>query len=193
VADASFDRALSVQVLEYVSDPAAALAELHRALRPGGRLVVSDVDWSTVSWHSADPDRMRRVLAIWDGHLADPCLPRTLAARLRSVGFSDVRAEGHTFASAEFTPDNYGGGPSADPAVCRRPRRHHRGSGQPVGGRAARTRGTGRVLLRLHPILLHRHPDRLTAIGSAQGAARRDLLDSEFGSLEWGMPVRSIA
>jgi SAM-dependent methyltransferase len=48
----SFDRALSVQVLEYVSDPAAALADLHRALRPGGRLVVWDVDWSTVSWHS---------------------------------------------------------------------------------------------------------------------------------------------
>ena len=108
VADASFDRALSVQVLEYVSDPAAALAELHRALRPGGRLVVWDVDWSTVSWHSADPDRMRRVLAVWDGHLADPCLPRTLAARLRSAGFGDIRAEGHTFASAEFTPDSYG-------------------------------------------------------------------------------------
>ena len=89
VADASFDRALSVQVLEYVSDPAA-------------------VDWSTVSWHSADPDRMRRVLAVWDGHLADPCLPRTLAARLRSAGFGDIRADGHTFASAEFTPNSYG-------------------------------------------------------------------------------------
>jgi SAM-dependent methyltransferase len=108
VADASFDRALSVQVLEYVSDTAAALAELHRALRPGGRLVVWDVDWSTVSWHSADPDRMHRVLAVWAGHLADPCLPRTLAARLRSAGFGDIRAEGHTFASAEFTPDSYG-------------------------------------------------------------------------------------
>jgi SAM-dependent methyltransferase len=97
-SDPSFDRALSVQVLEYVSDPAAALAELHRALRPGGRLVVWDVDWSTVSWHSADPDRMRRVLAVWDGHLADPCLPRTLAARQRSAGFGDIRADGHTFA-----------------------------------------------------------------------------------------------
>jgi arsenite methyltransferase len=91
-----------------VADQDAALAELHRALRPGGRLVIWDVDWSTVSWHAADADRMRRVLAAWDGHLADPCLPRTLAARLRAAGFSDVRAEGHTFATTELTPDAYG-------------------------------------------------------------------------------------
>jgi arsenite methyltransferase len=108
VADASVDRALSVQVLEYVADPAAALAELHRVLRPGGRLVLWDVDWSTVSWYSADPDRIRRVLAVWDGHLADPWLPRTLAGRLGSAGFGDIRVEGHSFASVEFTPDCYG-------------------------------------------------------------------------------------
>ncbi len=47
VADNAFDRVLCVQVLEYVDDATAALAEMHRALRPGGRLVVWDVDWST--------------------------------------------------------------------------------------------------------------------------------------------------
>jgi arsenite methyltransferase len=109
VPDADFDAALSVQVLEYVADPAAALAELHRALRPGGRLVVWDVDWSTVSWHSSDPERMDRVLRAWDGHLAHPSLPRTLAAELRSAGFTNVRADGHTFATTELTPDAYGG------------------------------------------------------------------------------------
>ena len=109
VEDASFDRALCVQVLEYVEDVPAALADMHRALRPGGRLVVWDVDWATVSWHSSDQDRMARLLLDWDAHLAHPSLPRTLTAQLRAVGFEDVRMEGHTFAANEFSPEVYGG------------------------------------------------------------------------------------
>ena len=107
VSGASFDAAISVQVLEFVEDPDAALAEMHRVLRPGGRLVIWDVDWSTVSWHSADPERMSRVLRTWDGHLRHPALPRTLARRLRAAGFEATVAEGHTFATIEFTPDSY--------------------------------------------------------------------------------------
>jgi ubiquinone/menaquinone biosynthesis C-methylase UbiE len=97
-----------VQVLEYVEDATAGLAELCRALRPGGRAVVWDVDWATVSWHSNDPERMERVLRAWDEHLVHSSLPRTLAARMRTAGFADVRVEGHTFATAEFTPEAYG-------------------------------------------------------------------------------------
>ena len=104
-----FDRALSVQVLEYVADVPAALAEIHRALRPGGRVVIWDVDWATVSWHSEDPARMARVLEAWDAHLADPSLPRTLAASLRAAGFEDVRTDGHAFATTELSEETYGG------------------------------------------------------------------------------------
>jgi 2-polyprenyl-3-methyl-5-hydroxy-6-metoxy-1,4-benzoquinol methylase len=39
-ADGSFDAALSCGVLEHVADPAGSLAELHRVLRPGGKLYV---------------------------------------------------------------------------------------------------------------------------------------------------------
>ena len=108
VDDGHFDAALTVQVLEYVTDASTALAEIARALRVGGRLVVWDVDWATVSWHSADQSLMERVLRAWDAHLAHPSLPRTLAARMRQAGFDDVRFDAHVFASGEFDPETYG-------------------------------------------------------------------------------------
>ena len=41
VEDASFDVALCIQVLEHVPDPAAAIRELRRVVRPGGRVLLS--------------------------------------------------------------------------------------------------------------------------------------------------------
>jgi SAM-dependent methyltransferase len=109
VEDAGFDAALSVQVLEYVPDADRALAELYRAVRPGGRVVVWDVDWTTVSWHATDAAAMEHALNAWDEHLAHPALPRTLKRRLRAAGFEDIAAEGHVFATMELVPDAYVG------------------------------------------------------------------------------------
>lgn len=86
--DASFDVAVSTQVLEYVEDIPGALAEMRRVLRPGGRVLLLDTDWDSIVWHSRDETRMRRVLTVWDEHLVDPHLPRTLAESLTQAGFS---------------------------------------------------------------------------------------------------------
>ncbi|WP_300011563.1 methyltransferase domain-containing protein [Pseudonocardia sp.] len=85
--DACFDAAVSTQVYEYVPDVAAALAELRRVLRAGGRVVVLDTDWESLVWHTADRALHRRIMAVWDEHLVDPHLPRTLPGHLRRAGF----------------------------------------------------------------------------------------------------------
>jgi arsenite methyltransferase len=108
VADAGFDAAISVQVQEYVVDMTGGLAELHRALRPGGRVLVFDIDWATFSVHSDDPALTERVLRAWDEHLAHRSLPRTLAPRLCAAGFEDVAMQAHAFATIEFDHDSYG-------------------------------------------------------------------------------------
>jgi len=86
--DACFDVAVSTQVLEYVADLPAALAELRRVVRPGGRILILDTDWDSIVWRSGDDARMAAVLAAWEGHLADPRLPRRLLSELRSAGFT---------------------------------------------------------------------------------------------------------
>jgi arsenite methyltransferase len=87
VADGAADRAVSLQVFEYLSDIAGALRETARTLRPGGRLVIGDFHFDSWIWFSDDPERMSRMMAAWDDHLAERCVPALLPALMRDAGF----------------------------------------------------------------------------------------------------------
>jgi arsenite methyltransferase len=109
-ADGAFDAVTSTQVYEYVDDMPAALAEVSRVLRPGGRLLVLDTDWDSIVWRSSDADRMRAVLAAWDEHLADPHLPRRLTGLLTDVGFSVTLRSTIPLFNAGYDPHTYSAG-----------------------------------------------------------------------------------
>ncbi len=109
-AEASFDVVTSTQVYEYVHDVPAALTEAWRVLRPGGRLLVLDTDWGSIVWRSSDDDRMRRVLSAWDGHLADPHLPRRLTGLLEDVSFSVTHRAAIPLLNVGYDPDTYSAG-----------------------------------------------------------------------------------
>lgn len=82
-----FDVVVVTQVLEYLADVETALSEFRRVLRAGGRILVLDTDWDSIVWHSSNPSLMKKILHVWDEHLVDPYLPRTLMAKLSSTGF----------------------------------------------------------------------------------------------------------
>ena len=105
--DATFDVAISIQVFEYVPDVDAALAEMYRVLRPGGRGLIVASDWDSIIWNSSAPKRMEKVLSAFAEHCAHQTLPRTLAPRLRSVGFevSDIRVR--PLFNPVYDPDSF--------------------------------------------------------------------------------------
>jgi SAM-dependent methyltransferase len=80
VADAELDAAVLSLVLHYVAEPALALAEAHRALRPGGRLVVVDM-----AAHNRAEYREQM------GHMWQGFTEPQLGGWLEEAGFTGVR------------------------------------------------------------------------------------------------------
>lgn len=104
LADDSVDAVVCTLVLCSVADPAAALGEARRVLRPGGRLVF-------LEHVAADgrPERLKwqmRLDTVWP-HLAGGChLTRRSAEAIRAAGFTlgDVRRESARKAAPVIRP-----------------------------------------------------------------------------------------
>jgi arsenite methyltransferase len=105
--DGTFDVTVSTQVYEYVADLKAALAELHRVLRPGGRVLIIDTDWDSIVWNAADQERMQRLLTAWTKRFADPYLPRTLARQLQDAGLQVRHRDVLVLFNPQYDPDTF--------------------------------------------------------------------------------------
>jgi ubiquinone/menaquinone biosynthesis C-methylase UbiE len=108
--DHSFDAAVSTQVYEYVPDIPAALAELYRVLRPGGRAVILDTDYGSLVIYTEDRARMARVLAAWREHFVHADLPRTLSRQLRDAGFTIRQRDVIPMFNPEYHANTYSHG-----------------------------------------------------------------------------------
>lgn len=103
----SFDTITCTQVLEYLNDVDKALKEFNRVLRKGGKIALLDTDWDSIVWYSSNPERMRRVLNIWEAHAYDPFLPRTLSQRMEMAGFEVIAQKIFTIYNPIYKVDTY--------------------------------------------------------------------------------------
>ena len=88
--DASFDSLASIQMLEYVPDVDAAIAEIRRVLKPGGKAVLVSVLWDHWRFHGAEAELNDRMHDIWREHCSHQMLPMELPAKLIAAGFNGV-------------------------------------------------------------------------------------------------------
>jgi ubiquinone/menaquinone biosynthesis C-methylase UbiE len=101
--DASLDRAVAKNVLEYVPDLPGALRELHRVLVPGGRLHTIDSDWGFVIAEPWTRETTERFFAAAAPAFKEPLIGRKLAGALVRAGFSNVEVR------ISAAPDRRGG------------------------------------------------------------------------------------
>jgi ubiquinone/menaquinone biosynthesis C-methylase UbiE len=115
--DWSFDVVHAHQLLQHLTDPAAALRELGRVLRPDGVLAVRDGDYGAFTWWPADPllDRWLEIyhqVTARNGAQADA--GRRLLSWVHAAGFGHSTVTTSTWTFADPSSRAWWGGLWAD-------------------------------------------------------------------------------
>ncbi|MFG1819489.1 methyltransferase domain-containing protein [Kribbella sp. NPDC049174] len=97
----SVDALRSERVLQHVADPAGAVQDMARVLRPGGRIALIDTDWSTAIIHPADPAVLKRMVDYFVGDSANPYSGRRLRGLLAGAGLEITGETAATWIEAQ--------------------------------------------------------------------------------------------
>ena len=101
--DGSFDIVHAHQVLQHLTDPVDALAEMRRLTRPGGIVAVRDAVYSAMTWFP-EPAGMEQWRSVYmdtaRANGGEPDAGSRLLSWARAAGFTDVTASASTWCYA---------------------------------------------------------------------------------------------
>ena len=103
--DASVDLVWCERVLQHVPDPQAAVIEIARVLRPGGRALLLDSDHESRVESDIEPDVAREMLLAFLGQLANGRCARNLSRQAMAAGLvvdPDIGSSALVFGQAEL-------------------------------------------------------------------------------------------
>lgn len=95
-ADNSYDVVYTRFMLEYLRERETAIAEMVRVCRPGGQVMLQDLDGQLVWHYPIDPqlqEKLDRVIGFLETTGFDPYLGRKLFSMARSAGLTDVQVQ----------------------------------------------------------------------------------------------------
>lgn len=100
--DQAFDAAHCERVLMHLEDPSAALCEMRRVVRPGGRVVVAEPDWASIIIDCVDHDALEALMRQAMTIRRNPRIGRELNRRLAGVGLTERQIEVVPIFSLDF-------------------------------------------------------------------------------------------
>jgi ubiquinone/menaquinone biosynthesis C-methylase UbiE len=100
-SDGYFDGVRTERVLQHLEDPDAAIAEMSRVLRPGGRICLIDTDWDSLLVDGSPTDLHVQLTQVMSFMGSGRRIGRTLRRRLLGLGYTDVEANPVTVATTD--------------------------------------------------------------------------------------------